>query len=189
VDTIFDTLIIPSLNDLHLQGFLRCRWLQNLLIRSSCQLLSLSLVDIVLDNLEIDSILQKTPRLEILRLSYNFLFFDNLFERLGHTKFIDKSSLDPEMTFLPCLHSLQCDDDQGVHFSWRLIPPMFASAAEFDSPDSRPLCKLSISAFNPRSIDKGIARQLWELQQHYQLTIRDENGADIIERSYKKHFF
>ena len=45
VDTTFDTLIIPSLNDLHLQGFLRCRWLQNLLIRSSCQLLSLSLVD------------------------------------------------------------------------------------------------------------------------------------------------
>ena len=66
---------------------------------------------------------------------------------------------------------------------------MFASAAELDSPDSRPLCKLCISAFNPRSIDKGMARQLWELQQRYQLTIRDENGADIIERSYKKHFF
>ena len=37
-------------------------------------------------------------------------------------------------------------------------------------------------------IDKDMARQLWELQRHYQLTIRDEDGVDIIEHSYDRHF-
>ena len=194
-DIIFDALVLPSLNNLHLERSARCMWLVNFLVRSSCTLLSLSLVDIHLDGIEMVSILEQAPQLEILRLSRNSVHFDNLFERLAHTKTVDKSSQDLDTTcdFLPCLRSLRCDQSRDMGFPWHLIPPMFASAPELENSGFHSLCKLRISLHSGdpyligRCIDKSVVRQLWELKQHYQLTICDEDG-DVVERSYKHHF-
>ena len=193
VDRFLDKLVLPSLNILRLEGAGPFNWLERLITRSSCRLLSLIFVDTTdSDHWDIGPILQKTQHLEELTFYGEYIGgLENFFEDLARTKIVNESSQD---TFLPRLQSLSYNGGNNYDYPWELISAIFPPTEQADGTQYRPLRKLDINFSTDMAYEEGdyvevdLVPALLQLQQRGQLKVmNDRDGTDFILCSHEYH--